>query len=83
MIDKKRYVLIDFNEVTQAMINNCIQTSFDTLRHVRFVNDTTDWVVLKWRGDKPVELWNDYPVMSDEEMIDKLSADLNSQPRII
>lgn len=76
MFDEKRYVLI--NHVTQEMIEACIQTSFDTLRHVRFANDATDWVVLKWKGDKPPDLWSEYPVYSDEEMIDILKSDLNN-----
>lgn len=77
MIKDKRYILITFIEVTQPMINNCIQTSFDTLRHVRFEGDATDWVVLKWRNDKPAELWDEYPVYSNQEMIDILLNDLN------
>lgn len=81
MIDEKRYVLIRFSEVTQEMIDNCIQTSFETLRHVRFTGDATDWVVLKWRGTKPVELWNEFPVYSDMEMRDILLNDLNTQPK--
>lgn len=77
MINERRYILIEFPQVTQTMIDNCIQTSLATLRHVTFANDTTDWVVLKWRGDKPAELWNEYPVYSKEEMIDLLTADIS------
>lgn len=77
MIDDKRYILIEFSEVTQAMIDNCIQTSFETLRHVRFENDATDWTVLKWKGTKPLELWSEFPVYSDMEMRDILLKDLN------
>lgn len=79
MINERRYILIDFTQVTQPMIDNCIQTSIDTLRHVKFENDLTDWAVLKWRGDKPAELWSEFPVYSREEMIDILLDDLNSQ----
>lgn len=78
MIDQKRYALIDFANVTQAIIDDCIQTSFETLRHVKFAGDNTDWVVLKWRGDKPEGLWGEFPVYSDEEIIDILRDDLNS-----
>lgn len=77
MIDERRYILIDFTQVTQAMIDACIQTSFDSLRHVRFEGDPVDYVVLKWRNDKPAELWNEYPVHSDQEMLDILLNDLN------
>ena len=77
-MDEKRYVLIEFSLVTQDMIDNCIQTSFETLRHVRFSLDTTDWVVLKWKGEKPIELWNEFPVYSNQEMIDILINDLNA-----
>ena len=77
MIDDRRYILIEFSQVTQAMIDNCIQTSMDTLRHIRFAGDATDWVVLKWRSTKPVELWNEFPVYSQQEMLDILKNDLN------
>lgn len=79
MIEEKRYVLIEFSQVTQEIIDNCIQTSFDTLRHVKFENDLTDWVLLKWRGDKPAELWGEFPVYSDEEMRYILLGDLNTK----
>lgn len=79
MIDERRYILIEFSQVTQSIIDNCIQTSFETLRHVKFENDATDWVVLKWRGDKPSELWSEFPVYSDQEIIDILRNDLNVQ----
>lgn len=82
MIDERRYVLIEYSQVTQAMIDTCLQTSFETLRHVRFANDATDWVLLKWKGIKPPELWGEFPVYSDEEMLDILRDDLNSQPTI-
>lgn len=78
MIDERRYILIDFSDVTQQMIDNCIQTSTDTLRHIAFANDATDWVVLKWRGDKPAELWSEYPVYTNHEMLDILLNDLNA-----
>lgn len=78
MIDEKRFILIQFSEVTQEIIDACIQTSFATLKHMRFANDATDWVMLKWRGDKPPELWNEYPVYSDQEIIDMFRDDLNS-----
>lgn len=77
-MNERRYILIPFGEVTQSIIDECIQTSFETLRHVRFEGDATDWVMLKWRGDKPEELWNDFPVYSNEEMIYILRSDLNS-----
>ena len=77
MIDERRYILIDFNLVTQEIIDNVIQTSFDTLRHIRFVNDPVDYVVLKWRRDKPEGLWNEFPVYSNQEMRFILLQDLN------
>lgn len=76
--EERRYILIDFNEVTQAIIDACIQTSIETLRHVQFTNDITDWVVLKWSGNKPEEMWNEFPVHSDQEMRDILKSDLIS-----
>lgn len=77
MIDERRHILIEFPQVTQEIIDACIQTSFETLRHVKFANDNTDWVLLKWRGDKPTELWGHFPVMSDQEMRDVLLNDIN------
>lgn len=79
MLNERRYILIEFSQVTQPMIDSCIQTSFATLRHVAFENDATDWVVLKWRGDKPAELWNEYPVYSADEMRDLLLNDITGQ----
>lgn len=79
MIDIKRYVLIPFGEITPEMIDACIQDSIETLRHVRFQGDATDWCVLKWKGIKPIELWAKFPVYSDQEMIDILKDDLNSK----
>lgn len=77
LLDERKYVLMDFTKVTQQMIDHCIQTSLDTLRHVRFQGDNTDWVVLKWRHDKPVDLWSEFPVYTNQEMIDILLNDLN------
>lgn len=77
MMNERRYLLIEFSQVTQSIIDMCIQTSFETLRHVLFVNDATDYVILKWRGDKPAELWNEFPVYSREEINDILLNDLN------
>lgn len=82
MIDDRRYILIEFSKVTQAIIDDCIQTSFDTLRHVRFANDLTDWVVLKWRDDKSQELWGEFPVYSQQEIIEILKDDLNSKIKL-
>lgn len=73
MIDERRYVIIPFAEVTQAMIDVTIETSFETLRHVDLNNG--DEVTMKWRGDKPVELWSEYPVYTKQEMIDILKND--------
>lgn len=75
MIDERRYVLIPFADVTQEMIDHCIQTSIETLRHVDLGNG--DQVLLKWRNDKPIELWSRFPVYSQFEMIDILKNDKN------
>lgn len=77
MMDEQRYIFIPFNEVTQPMIEQCIQTSMETLRHVKLVGDATDYVVLKWKGIKPFELLGEFPVYSDLEAIDILNNDLN------
>lgn len=45
-----KYVIVNFEDVTQAMIDDCQQTSFDTLRH-SIAGD--DRVVLKFEGDDP------------------------------
>jgi hypothetical protein len=44
----KTYVIVPFSEVTQAMIDACLQTSFDTLRHSI---EGEDRVVLKWESE--------------------------------
>lgn len=45
-----KYVIVNFEDVTQAMIDDCQQNSFDTLRHSIA---GTDRVVLKFTGDDP------------------------------
>lgn len=78
MINERRYILIQFSEVTQEIIADCIQTPLESsLKRVRFSGDATDWVMLKWRGDKPEDLWSEFPVYSDQEMKDILLNDLN------
>ena len=47
------YVIVPFSEVTQQMINDCHQSSFDTLRHSI---SGVDRVILKWCGDTPSSL---------------------------
>jgi hypothetical protein len=45
-----KYVIINFEDVTQAMIDDCHESSFDSLRHSVAGDDR---VVLKYSGDDP------------------------------
>ena len=45
-----KYVIVNFEDVTQAMIDDCQENSFDTLRHSIA---GIDRVVLKFAGDNP------------------------------
>lgn len=46
-----KYVIVNFEDVTQAMIDDCQQDSFDTLRHSISGDDR---VILKFDGDNPI-----------------------------
>ena len=48
----KRYVILPLDNVTQEMIDDCIETSFNTLRISKNRN-----TILKWRGNKPNSLY--------------------------
>jgi len=48
----KTYIVIDYEDVTQAMIDECLQTSFNTLR----LNIAEDKTILKWIGDTPATI---------------------------
>lgn len=73
MFDEKRYVIIDRNAVTPEIIS---QTEMNNPRPVKFAGDPVEYVILKWRGDKPAELWGEFPVYSDEEINDICEQDL-------
>ena len=47
------YVIAPFVDVTQQMIDDCCETSFDTLRHS---TQGVDRVILKWVGDTPASM---------------------------
>ena len=47
------YVIVSFDEVTQQMIDDTAETSFDTLRHT---TQGEDKIILKWKGDTPASL---------------------------
>ena len=50
MADK--YIIIDLEDVTQQMIDDCIETSFDTLRLSLDELQT----ILKWNGETPASI---------------------------
>lgn len=52
-MNNNTYVIVPFNEVTQQMINDCKETSIDTLRHSM---QGIDRIILKWEGDTPASL---------------------------
>ena len=48
----KTYIIIDYEDVTQDMIDECLENSFDTLR----LNIAEDKTILKWVGDTPTTI---------------------------
>lgn len=44
------YTIVPFTDVTDAMVDQCIETSIDDLRHT---TSGTDRVILKWDGATP------------------------------
>ena len=50
MAGSEWYVIANFADVTQGMIDDCVQESFDTLRHSV---QGTDRVILKYNGADP------------------------------
>lgn len=74
MIETHRYILIPLSEVTQPMIDECLNTSFETLRTVEFEGVPIVYTVLLWEGIKPSELWGEFPVYTDDEMRYKLKS---------
>ena len=50
MADK--YIIIDLEDITQDMIDDCIETSFDTLRLSLDELQT----ILKWNGETPASI---------------------------
>jgi len=58
MAAERKYVLIPFAELKDEMINDCLETDFNTLR---WNNDKT-MTVLKYEGAKPASIakYTDY-----------------------
>jgi len=48
----KTYIIINLEDVTQDMIDECLQTSLNTLR----LNIAEDKTILKWVGDTPATI---------------------------
>jgi len=49
----RTYIAIKLADVTQSMIDDCIEDSFATLRIVQLKNKQDDYTILKWRGNIP------------------------------
>jgi len=48
----KHYIIIDLADVTQDMIDDCIETSLDTLR----ISLNGIETILKWNGETPTSI---------------------------
>lgn len=68
MADK--YVIIDLEDVTQEMIDDCIETSFDSLR----LDLDEIRTFLKWNGETPASI---EPLMLTEYNYEDILAELN------
>ena len=64
------YIIIPANEVSQDIVDVCIQTSLETLRY----NIERDKVVMKYDGTKP-EILNSYTDHSHSEILDIMGTD--------
>jgi len=49
---ERTYIIIDLEDITQEMIDECIQQSFEYLRR----NLVGDKAILKWEGETPSSL---------------------------
>lgn len=75
-MDKSRYLLIDKTLVTEELLS---ETEITVPRIVKFAGDAVEYSLLKWKsGAKPEEIWGEFPVYSDEEIINILLDDINT-----
>ncbi len=77
IVDEKRYVLIA--DVTDAMRENTIPYGIHPAPLIVEIAGI-NYELLKWRGDKPKELWSEYPVMGNTEMSDYISTHATLSP---
>jgi len=66
--DNTTYIIIPFAEVTQQMIDDCAETSFESLRHTL---SGTDKIILKWIGDTPSSV-SGYDQYSYSEILEEM-----------
>lgn len=81
MMDEKRYVLIPVAEVTETMREHTIPYGVHHVQTLVTISGI-QYEILKWRGDKPAELWSEFPVFSNTEMASYITtyATLESPP---
>lgn len=80
MINQKRYVLIPTLEVTQDMLDNTIPYGIN-YEYMPVIINAVEYSILKWRGNKPLELWNEYPIYGNEELSDYISTNATLPPK--
>lgn len=82
MINEKRYVLVHVTDVTEAMRQNTIPYGVNYVPTIVEIDDI-EYELLKWRGDKPAELWQEFPVYTNTEMSDYIAtrATLSQPPQ--
>jgi len=67
---ERTYIIIDLEDITQEMIDECIQQSFEYLRR----NLVGDKAILKWEGETPSSLiMLALPEYTNEEILDILN----------
>lgn len=79
MMDEKRYVLIPAAEVTGEMLQNTIPYGIGYVQMLFLINGV-NYEVLKWRNDKPVQLWHEYPVYTNIEVNDYIATHATLPP---
>ena len=70
------YTIVPSAEVTQNMVDVCLETSFETLRHT-VTGD--DFVVLKWDGITPPSL-SSYVEYNHEQILTVMATSAWSYP---
>ena len=74
--DNRKWVIVNYSDVTDEMISAALQTSRSTLRHTV---TGTDKVILKWDGDTP-EVFDGMTTYNHSEILTELAKNTWTRP---